>query len=132
MLVRACPGIIMGMTLLGVIGDTIGRKWGSVTTASIMLLGAAMLTATNGVTAKGFTIMYLISQMVFGCGPCCHAIPLELLHAGSPSLCRQGREHSAACAPVLGLPEATPLCRRDRGHCAACTPVLGNAEPLLL
>ncbi|KAK9914956.1 hypothetical protein WJX75_002900 [Coccomyxa subellipsoidea] len=61
-------GIIMGMCLLGVIGDRIGRKWGSVTTASIMLLGAIMLTCTFGVNTKGFTVMYLISQLVFGFG----------------------------------------------------------------
>lgn len=53
-------------TLAGIIGDQIGRKWGSVTTASIMTFGAIMLTCTNGVTTKGFTVMYLISQLVFG------------------------------------------------------------------
>ena len=70
----AAVQIICGMMLLGVIGDSIGRKWGSVTTACIMLLGAAMLTATDGATPKGFTVMYLISQFVFGFeAPPCHA-----------------------------------------------------------
>ena len=59
-------GIILGMCFLGILGDRIGRKWGSVTTASLMLFGAIMLTVTNGVTQKGFVVMYLISQLVFG------------------------------------------------------------------
>lgn len=54
------------MCLLGAIGDRIGRRKGSITTASIMVVGAVMLTVMNGVTAKGFTIMYMISQLVFG------------------------------------------------------------------
>jgi MFS family permease len=54
------------MCFLGAIGDRIGRKRGSITTASIMLLGAIMLTVMNGTTAKGFTLMYIISQLVFG------------------------------------------------------------------
>lgn len=62
-------GIILGMCLLGAIGDRIGRRKGSITTASIMLFGALMLTVQNGVTMKGFTIMYMISQFVFGWGP---------------------------------------------------------------
>ena len=54
------------MCLLGAIGDRIGRRKGSITTASIMLVGAIMLTVQNGVTMKGFTVMYMISQLVFG------------------------------------------------------------------
>ena len=59
-------GIILGMCLLGAIGDRIGRRKGSITTASIMLFGAILLTVQNGVTMKGFTVMYMISQLVFG------------------------------------------------------------------
>ena len=33
-------GIILGMCTLGYLGDKIGRKWGSVFTASLMLVGA--------------------------------------------------------------------------------------------
>jgi MFS family permease len=43
------------MCFLGTIGDRIGRKRGSITTASIMLLGAIMLTVMNGATPKGFS-----------------------------------------------------------------------------
>ena len=62
----ASAGIILGMCLLGAIGDRIGRKRGSMTTASIMIVGAVMLTVMNGATSKGFTVMYMISQFVFG------------------------------------------------------------------
>jgi MFS family permease len=55
------------MTVLGFLGDRIGRKWGSVCTACIMLLGATMLTCSNGANPKGFTVMFLVSQCVFGC-----------------------------------------------------------------
>ena len=56
----------MGMCLLGAIGDKIGRRKGSITTACIMIFGAIMLTVNNGITSKGFTIMFMISQFVFG------------------------------------------------------------------
>ena len=64
---RLAPaGIILGMCLLGAIGDRIGRKRGSMTNACIMTVGAVMLTVMNGATSRGFTIMYMISQFVFG------------------------------------------------------------------
>ena len=56
-------GIILGMCTLGYLGDKIGRKWGSVFTASIMLIGAILLTATDAPTDKGFLIFYIISQV---------------------------------------------------------------------
>lgn len=62
----APAGIILGMCLLGAIGDRIGRKRGSMTTACIMIVGAVMLTVMNGATSRGFTVMYMISQFVFG------------------------------------------------------------------
>lgn len=54
------------MVSLGYLADKIGRKWGSVTTASIMTVGAVMLIVSNGITPKGFVIMFMISQIVFG------------------------------------------------------------------
>ena len=45
-------GIMAGMLTLGYLGDQIGRKWGSVTTASVMLIGGIMLTASGGVSVK--------------------------------------------------------------------------------
>ena len=56
-------GIILGMCTLGYLGDKIGRKWGSVFTASIMLIGAILLTATDGPSEKGLLIMYIVSQV---------------------------------------------------------------------
>ncbi|KAL3156851.1 hypothetical protein ABBQ38_001120 [Trebouxia sp. C0009 RCD-2024] len=61
-------GIILGMCTLGYLGDKIGRKWGSVFTASIMLVGAILLTATDAPTDRGFVIFYIISQFTFGYG----------------------------------------------------------------
>lgn len=67
-------GIILGMCTLGYLGDKIGRKWGSVFTASIMLVGAILLTATDAPTDRGFVIFYIISQV------CLHhsSSPLQL------------------------------------------------------
>lgn len=56
-------GIILGMCTLGYLGDRIGRKWGSVFTASLMLIGAILLTATDAPTDRGFVIFYIISQV---------------------------------------------------------------------
>ena len=65
-------GIILGMCTLGYLGDKIGRKWGSVFTASIMLIGAILLTAVDAPSEKGFVIMYIVAQVSFIClTPCC-------------------------------------------------------------
>ena len=58
-------GIILGMCTLGYLGDKIGRKWGSVFTASIMLIGAILLTAVDAPSEKGFVIMYIVAQVSF-------------------------------------------------------------------
>lgn len=57
-------GIILGMCTLGYLGDKIGRKWGSVFTASIMFIGGILLVATDAPTDKGFLIFYIISQVL--------------------------------------------------------------------
>ncbi|BDA43280.1 probable inorganic phosphate transporter 1-3 [Coccomyxa sp. Obi] len=91
-------GIILGMCTMGIIGDKIGRKWGSVTTASIMTLGAIVLTCTNGASTKGFTVMYLISQLVFGFGvggeyPMAAGSAAERAEAGGREMAKKrGRE----------------------------------------
>ena len=51
------------MCTLGYLGDKIGRKWGSVFTASLMLIGSILLVATDAPTEKGFVIFYIISQV---------------------------------------------------------------------
>lgn len=60
-------GIICGMITIGYLGDRIGRKWGSVTTVSIMGVGAILLTVQNAPTEKGQLIFYIIAQFIFGC-----------------------------------------------------------------
>ncbi len=59
-------GTILGMCLFGAVGDRIGRRMGSIGTACVMLLGAAMLIAQAAGSPKGFTVFYIISQFVFG------------------------------------------------------------------
>lgn len=62
-------GIILGMCTLGYLGDKIGRKWGSVFTVSIMMLGCILLTLTGiGLSGRQMAIWYIISQFVFGYG----------------------------------------------------------------
>ena len=56
-------GIILGMCTLGYLGDKIGRKWGSVFTASLMLIGSILLVATDAPSDKGFVIFYIIAQV---------------------------------------------------------------------
>lgn len=60
-------GIVCGMITIGYLGDRIGRKWGSVTTVSIMGLGAVLLTVQNAPTEKGQLIFYIVAQFIFGC-----------------------------------------------------------------
>ena len=84
-------GIILGMCTLGYLGDKIGRKWGSVFTASVMLVGAILLTATDGPSEKSFVIMYIIAQVCCAsCILCNHAscvaialVPPSGLHAAN-------------------------------------------------
>ena len=61
-------GIILGMGLMGYVGDMIGRKWGSVTTACVMFVGGILLTCLDGVNENGLAIMYIVAQFVFGFG----------------------------------------------------------------
>lgn len=56
-------GIVLGMCTLGYVGDKIGRKWGSIATAALMLLGAILLVASSGPNEKGFLIMYIVAQV---------------------------------------------------------------------
>jgi hypothetical protein len=45
------------MCTMGFIGDIIGRKKGSMSTVSVMLIGAILLTAQSGTTDQGQLIM---------------------------------------------------------------------------
>ncbi|KAL0038700.1 hypothetical protein WJX79_003808 [Trebouxia sp. C0005] len=61
-------GIILGQLLVGFLGDWLGRRWGMIQDAVIMLLGAIMLSVATGTTINGWVIMYAISQLVYGVG----------------------------------------------------------------
>ena len=56
-------GIIFGQLALGFAADRLGRKWGSVLTAAIMLAGGVLLACSNGPSVRGLFIMYTLSQV---------------------------------------------------------------------
>ncbi|KAK9839247.1 hypothetical protein WJX81_004005 [Elliptochloris bilobata] len=63
-------GLISGMVTVGMFIDRIGRKWGSVTTAGIMFVAGALLTAAAGPSPRA-TFAFLIGAQAlfgFGCG----------------------------------------------------------------
>ncbi|MCJ1312856.1 hypothetical protein MMC25_006532 [Agyrium rufum] len=61
-------GIIVGQVLVGIIGDWLGRRWGLLQDASIMLLGLILLTAVWGVTQQGWVIGYVWSLFIYSVG----------------------------------------------------------------
>jgi MFS family permease len=61
-------GIIVGMLTIGFLCDRIGRKWGSVTTAAGMFIGAVLITVSNGPTLSGLFTMFVIVQTIYGIG----------------------------------------------------------------
>ena len=51
------------------LGAPAAGKWGSVTTVSLMCIGAILLTACGaGLDGHGFMIFYIIAQFMFGYG----------------------------------------------------------------
>lgn len=61
-------GIICGQIIVGLIGDGIGRRFGLIQDASIMLLGLVMLIAGWGTSLNGWVICYAWSLFVYGIG----------------------------------------------------------------
>ncbi|PSS25175.1 hypothetical protein M430DRAFT_96152 [Amorphotheca resinae ATCC 22711] len=61
-------GIIVGQILVGIIGDGIGRRWGLIQDAMIMLLGLIMLVASWGTSLNGWVVCYAWSLFVYGIG----------------------------------------------------------------
>ena len=130
-----CAGIIIGMLLFGAVGDLMGRRLGSICTACTMLLGAAMLTAQDGATPKGFTVFYIISQFVFGWaspprrrrtsvwgpphGPCCRGLACRALPGRrQPSaVWVHGEKGAPPCASAHMM---TPC----RAYCKALAPCM--------
>lgn len=46
----------------------IGRRWGLIQDAAVMLLGLVMLTAAWGITQNGWVICYAWSLFIYGIG----------------------------------------------------------------
>ncbi len=61
-------GIIAGQILVGFIGDWVGRRWGLIQDATIMLTGTILLVAMWGETLSGWTVMYGVSLFWFSVG----------------------------------------------------------------
>ncbi|KDD76549.1 hypothetical protein H632_c186p1 [Helicosporidium sp. ATCC 50920] len=61
-------GIIAGQLFIGFFADRIGRKYGSIMTASIMLIFGILITASSGSSAENLFIMFTVVQAFFGVG----------------------------------------------------------------
>ncbi|RYP66051.1 hypothetical protein DL769_006153 [Monosporascus sp. CRB-8-3] len=61
-------GIMVGQVAVGIIGDWIGRRWGLIQDALIMLLGLILLVASWGINLNGWVIMYAWSLFIYGFG----------------------------------------------------------------
>ncbi|ROT39830.1 MFS general substrate transporter [Sodiomyces alkalinus F11] len=61
-------GIMIGQVGVGIIGDWIGRRWGLIQDALIMLLGLLLLTASWADSLQGWVIFYAWSLFVYGFG----------------------------------------------------------------
>ncbi|KAJ1331217.1 MFS transporter PHS family inorganic phosphate transporter [Microdochium nivale] len=61
-------GIMVGQVVVGIMGDWIGRRWGLIQDALIMLLGLIMLTAAWGTTLEGWVILYGWCLFIYGLG----------------------------------------------------------------
>ncbi|SGY15002.1 BQ5605_C013g07201 [Microbotryum silenes-dioicae] len=90
-------GIIIGQLLVGWEADFIGRKFGLVQDAVVMLIGVIMLTSVWGATLQGWVIAYTISLFIYGIGvggeyPTCGTRSIERDLAG-PEGARDDRLH---------------------------------------
>lgn len=61
-------GIIVGQILVGYIGDSIGRRFGLIQDAMIMVLGLIMLMASWGTSLNGWVICYAWSLFFYSIG----------------------------------------------------------------
>lgn len=61
-------GIIAGQLFIGFFADRIGRKYGSIMTASIMLVFGILITASSGSNENNLFIMFTVVQALFGVG----------------------------------------------------------------
>jgi MFS family permease len=93
-------GIIGGMLILGFMADWIGRKWGSITTMSIMLIGGILLSSATG-SASAFLAVFLTGLFVFGFGV--------------------GGEYPMAASSAAERAEGDPEMRHRRGETVVLT-----------
>lgn len=61
-------GIMAGMLGMGFIAYRLGLKWSSVTTISIMGVGAILMTASSGPSLTGLFTMFAVAYLIFGYG----------------------------------------------------------------
>ncbi|KAI0483030.1 major facilitator superfamily domain-containing protein [Xylariaceae sp. FL0804] len=61
-------GIMFGQVGVGIVGDWIGRRWGLIQDAAIMLLGLIMLVASWGTTLENWVILYAWCLFIYGVG----------------------------------------------------------------
>ncbi|KAK9807684.1 hypothetical protein WJX72_006095 [[Myrmecia] bisecta] len=61
-------GLILGMVALGFTVDRIGRRWGSICTASVMFVGGILLTVAQGPSQHAVFLFLIVAQTVFGFG----------------------------------------------------------------
>ncbi|KAL6777660.1 PTA1A [Auxenochlorella protothecoides x Auxenochlorella symbiontica] len=61
-------GIIAGQLIIGFLADRLGRRAGSILTASIMLLFGILITASSGSNSGNLFIMFTVVQALFGVG----------------------------------------------------------------
>ncbi|KAK5038099.1 hypothetical protein LTS07_001567 [Exophiala sideris] len=100
-------GIIAGQILVGFIGDWVGRRWGLIQDATIMLIGTILLVAMWGQTLSGWTVMYGVSLFFFSIGvggeyPMTSSTAMEGIHgAASAKNDRLHRGRSVALAFLM-------------------------------
>lgn len=61
-------GIICGQLTLGFLADRIGRKYGSILTASLMFIFGILMAASTGTSVQAQFVMFTIVQTFFGVG----------------------------------------------------------------
>ncbi|KAG5745249.1 hypothetical protein H9Q70_012059 [Fusarium xylarioides] len=91
-------GIMVGQTVVGVMGDWVGRRWGLIQDAAIMFVGLLMLTASWGLTLQGWVICYAWSLFFYGFGvggeyPITATSSLEGVSSGGRISTREDRLH---------------------------------------